>query len=124
YIPQANYYGPDSFIYQVSDGVATSQATAAIDVYQQSVSAPGLPAGGSASTDPLNLGATTTVPIQASVTLPATISGDVSISTGQLQPNDTPPIGYSFLNYEVDITAPVAVPPASPLIFVFRLDGS
>jgi hypothetical protein len=93
-------------------------------VYQE-VASNTLAAGGSLTTDnevPAD-GATVANPLEATVTLPATLSGAVSISTGKTQPSDVPPSGYSFFTYETDIASPTA-PSGSWLTFVFLLDPS
>jgi len=126
YAPTTNYYGYDAFTYKAYDSKGYSSiVTASINVYQEIASNNSVPAGGSVTTDnevPAD-GATITNPLEATVTLPATLSGAVSISTGTLQPSDIPPSGYTFFNYETDIAAPNA-PSGSWLTFVFLLDPS
>src|SRR4029077_6920459 len=103
-------------------GCSSPSGSASIDVYAVSVSN-NVPSGGTLTSDTAGDGATPADPVEASVTLPSGVSGAVSISTGVLQPGDTPPTNYTFYNYEVDITAPTQTA-ANPLVFVFLIDPS
>src|SRR5205814_2267927 len=99
YTPSGGYYGPDSFTYKAYDGKGYSNiVTVSIDVYQESASNNSVPAGGSVTTDTENPpdGATSTNPLEATVTLASNQTGSVSISTGKTLPGDTPPTGYTF----------------------------
>ena len=77
------------------------------------------PPSGTVSTDPAGTGPTPESPVETAVTTPT--GGEVTVVARTETP--TGPVGYSFLNQQVIITAPVESP-ESPLQLVFQLDAS
>ena len=77
-----------------------------------------VPAGGTVTTDTEADGATPSDPVETSVTTPN--PGTVSISEVPAAPS---PTAFSFLGWQVNITAPVGSV-SNPLVLVFRLDAS
>ena len=75
--------------------------------------------GGTLSTDTEGDGATDSDPIETSVTSP--VAGAVSVT--ETAARETAPTGFSFLNYQVDITAP-ASSAGEPIRLDFTLDSS
>ena len=75
--------------------------------------------GGSVTTDVEGNGATPTDPLETTVTTPS--GGTISIR--EVAATASAPTGFSFVGYQVNITAP-AETPANPLVLVFRLDAS
>ena len=80
-----------------------------------------LPAGGgTVSDDPLETGASSTVPVTTAVTAPG--AGSVTIT---LQPTSgSPPGGWAFFGQQVLISSTVASNPNDPLEIVFTIDSS
>ena len=78
-----------------------------------------VPPGDTVSTDPLGTGPTPESPVETAVTTPT--GGEVTVVARTETP--TGPVGYSFLDQQVIITAP-AESPESPLQLVFQLDAS
>ena len=78
-------------------------------------------AGGTATTDKEQDGATANDPVETSVTSPN--AGTVTISETNPPFSQSPPSGFTFLGQEVNITAPDATV-AYPLRIVFLLDSS
>ena len=69
------------------------------------VSNPSVPPGGPpVTTDPTNTGATPAAPLQTSVDLPDTVGGAVTITQGVQ--TVAPPSGYTFLEQQLEISAP------------------
>ncbi len=78
-------------------------------------------AGGTVTSDTENDGATTTDPVEASVTSP--IDGNISIVMIDSDSITSQTNGYSFFGRQISISAPVATV-ADPLTLTFRIDAS
>jgi hypothetical protein len=104
-------------------GVARPQG-AACDIGAYELAAGGssvnatVPAGGSATTDPVGTGANPTNPLQVTVTTPN--AGTISI---QVATNNTAPTGFTTVGWQAAITATPASA-AIPLRIAFTLDAS
>jgi len=104
-------------------GVARPQG-AACDIGAYELAAGGssvnatVPAGGSATTDPVGTGANPTNPLQVTVTTPN--AGTITI---QVNTNNTAPAGFTTVGWQAAITAPAASA-AIPLRIAFTLDAS
>jgi titin len=101
------------------------ESSASEQVTPQAGAPPPATATGTASPTATTTVSTGTSPpaggIGTSITVPAgTAGGTVSIAAGGT--TGTPPNGYTFLDQQVNITAPVATA-ASPLVLVFVIDG-
>jgi Ca2+-binding RTX toxin-like protein len=78
-----------------------------------------VPAGGTASTDTENDGATAQDQVETSVTSPN--GGTVTIT--ESPSSGPPPSGFQLLGQDINISAPPATP-GNPLVLKFRLDGT
>ena len=85
------------------------------------VSDPAVPAGGTTTTDTANTGATAQAPLQTGVDLPDGVGGSVTITQGVQ--TAAPPSGYSFLEQQLEISAPPGTV-AAPLVLTFEIDAA
>ncbi|MDQ1629892.1 MAG: TolB protein [Actinomycetota bacterium] len=76
--------------------------------------------GQTVTTDPSGGGATATVPVQTSITVPAGVSGALSVTP---QPLGSPPSGYDFFGTSLALEGPVASA-ATPYTVAFTVDAS
>ena len=125
YQPTAGYVGPDVFTYKVNDGLADSNtAFVSIVVHAETV-AQVIGGGGDqptiVMTDTEQDGATQGDPLETTLTVPAGFSGTASI--GEATAILPTPAGFTLLDQQINITAPVASP-ANPLVIAFRFDAS
>ncbi len=94
----------------------TPQATLSVPTTVAQVLPPGT---GTVTTDPDNLGPTSSAPVTAAVTVPD--GGSVGIAVGGV--TESAPTGFSFLGQQVVVSAPAAAV-AAPLALTFTLDAS
>src|SRR4029078_10918734 len=125
YLPAADFLGGDSFTYRVlapSDAPA-SIATVSITVAIKAVS-DAVAGGGTIATGTLVSQAD---PLQSAV--PSPTAGTVSIAQGVISNSDSP-VGYTFLNQQVNITVldaqgqEVTASAANPIRMAFTIDRS